>query len=203
MTFQFWPVENTPPPPNWNLGISWHLMTFQFWPVEKPPPPQLKFRHFLAFYDFSILTSGEYPPPPKLKFRHFLAFDDFSILTSGEYPPPWKLKFRHFLAFDDFNFDQWRIPPPRPPNWNLGISWHLMTFQFWPVENTPPPWKLKFRHFLAFDDFSILTSGEYPPPPKKNWNLGRSRDFKTFQFWPVVPPGGMWRLISVSPADTV
>ena len=167
-------------------------MTFQFHQWRNPPPPphrKLKFRHFLAFYDFSILTSGEYHPLPpwKLKFRHFLAFYDFSILTCGEYPPPpWKLKFRHFLAFYDFSIlTCGEYPPPPPENWNLGISWHFMTFQFWPVENTPlPPWKFKFRHFLAFYDFSILTCGEYTPPPE-NWNLGISWHFKTFQFWPV------------------
>ena len=60
----------------------------------------------------------------------------------------------------------WKYPSPSPENWNLGIPWHFMTFQFWPVENTPPP-KLKFRHFLAFYDLSILTCGEYPPSPPK------------------------------------
>ena len=176
MTFQFWPVENTAPPP-------------------LPPQKKLKFRHFLAFYDFSILTSGEYPPPGKLefrpilrlfnfdlwriqpprklKFRHFLAFYDFSILTSGEYTPSppenWNLGITwHFMTFQFWPVENTPPPPPLPENWNLGISWHFMTFQFWPVENTAPPpptaRKLKFRHFLAFYDFSILTSGEYPPP---------------------------------------
>ena len=172
-------------------------MTFQFHQWRNPPPPphrKLKFRHFLAFYDFSILTSGEYPPPPrnwnlgiswhfmtfqfhqwrkppsphrKLKFRHFLAFYDFSILTSGEYPPP-------------------------PENWNLGITWHFMTFQFWPVENTPPPpqnWNLGISwHFMTFQFWPVENTP--PPPPPENWNLGISWHFMTFQFWPVenTPP---------------
>ena len=29
--------------------------------------------------------------------------------------------------------------PLPPKNWNLGRSWHLKTFQFWLVENTPSP----------------------------------------------------------------
>ena len=60
---QVW-VQNTPPkmkivreskseyripPPNWNLGLSWHFKTFQFSVTEyHPPPKKLKFRHILA-----------------------------------------------------------------------------------------------------------------------------------------------------------
>ena len=36
--------------------------------------------------------------------------------------------------------------PPPPENWNLGRSWHFVTFQF---RNTPPPRKLKLRQILA------------------------------------------------------
>ena len=154
-TFHFWLVENTHPPPthpeNRNLGRSWHFKTFHFWLVENtplpPPPRKLKFKQILAFQDFSLLTCGEYLPPPptphpwKLKFRQILAFQDFPLLTCGEYPPP-------------------------PENWNLGRSWHFKTFHFWLVENPPHPRKLKFRQILAFQDFSLLTCGESPPPPK-------------------------------------
>ena len=42
--------------------------------------------------------------------------------------------------------------PPPPENWNLGRSWHFVTFQF---RNTPPPRKLKFRQILALCDFSV------------------------------------------------
>ena len=69
---------------------------------------------------------------------------------------------------------------PPPENWNLGRSWHFVTFQF---QNTPPQ-KLKFRQILALCDFSVL---EYPPPPE-NWNLGRSWHFVTFQFQNTPPP---------------
>ena len=31
------------------------------------------------------------------------------------------------------------LPPPPPRNWNLGISWHFKTFQFWLPQNPPPP----------------------------------------------------------------
>ena len=48
--------------------------------------------------------------------------------------------------------------PPAPENWNLGRSWHFVTFQF---QNTPPP---------------------------QNWNLGRSWHFVTFQFQNTPPP---------------
>ena len=111
-----------------------------------PSPRKLKFRHFLAFYDFSILTSGEYPPPPNWNLGiswHFMTFQFWPVENTP--PPPRKLKFRHFLAFYDFSIlTSGEYPPPSPPqNWNLGISWHFMTFQFWPVENTPPPKKIE------------------------------------------------------------
>ena len=38
LRLQFWPLEN-PPSENWNLGRSWHVKTFQFWPPENTPPP--------------------------------------------------------------------------------------------------------------------------------------------------------------------
>ena len=62
----------------------------------------------------------------------------------------------------------------------------------------PPPRKLKFRQILAFQDFSPLTCGEYPPPPPppEHWNLGRSWHFKTFHLWLVenTPPPPNWNL---------
>ena len=116
----FWDVvPRIPPPPpeNWNLGRSWHFKTFHFWLVENTPPPHKKWNlgrcwHFKTFHFWLV----ENPPPPqrKLKFRQILAFQDFPLLTCGEYPPP-------------------------PPNWNLGRSWHFMTFEFWLSQNTTPP----------------------------------------------------------------
>ena len=75
-------------------------------------------------------------------------------------------------------------------------------------EQTPPPWKLKFSHFLALWVFSVLAP--YPPPeklkfshflalwvfsalapylsPAKNWNLPISWHFEYFQLWHPTPP---------------
>ena len=104
-------------------------------------------------------------------------------------PPRKKLKFRQILALWVLTF---QIPPPpqlrswqfgfwlsrTPPpleNWNLGRSWH---FGFWLSRSPPPPQKLKFRQFLAILGF------DFPEHP---------------------PSGGcsMWRLIAVSPKDTI
>ena len=35
----------------------------------------------------------------------------------------------------------------------------------------PPPRKLKFRQILAFQDFSLLTCGEYQPPPHPKFEI--------------------------------
>ena len=93
------------------------------------------------------------PAPQKLKFRQILALCDFSV---SEYPTsPQKLKFRQILALCDFSVSEY---PPPFQNWNLGRSWHFVTFQF---QNTPL---------------------------KKNWNLDRSWHFVTFQFQNTPPP---------------
>ena len=67
-----------------------------------------------------------------------------------------------------------------PPHWNLGRSWHfgfwLLTFQ---NTSSPPQKKLKFRHTMAF------------------WAL-------TFQNTTPFSGGwSMWRLMAVSPKDTI
>ena len=99
----------------------------------------------------------------------------YSEIQFQNTPPPQKWKLSEILALWLFSF---RIPPPE--NWNLGRSWHFVTFQF---QNTPPPRKLKFRQILALCHFSV---SEYPP--SKNWNLGRSWHFVTFQFQNIPPP---------------
>ena len=74
---------------------------------------------------------------------------------------------------------------------------------FWNLvqNNTPPPRKLKFRQIL---DFGIWLTQNTPSP---NWNLGRSWHF---EFWLPEPPPphpsvgwSMWRLIAVSPKDSI
>ena len=49
-----------PPPPNWNLGRSWH---FDFSVSEYPPSPQKNWNLGRSWhFDFSV---SEYPPPPE------------------------------------------------------------------------------------------------------------------------------------------
>ena len=68
-TFQFWPPENTPLPPNWNLGRSWHFKTFQFWPPENtPPPPKKNSGRSWHFKTFQFWPPENTPPPPA---KHF------------------------------------------------------------------------------------------------------------------------------------
>ena len=45
------------PPPNWNLGRSWH---FGFW-LSRTPPPPFKFRQILELW---VLTFQNTPTPP-------------------------------------------------------------------------------------------------------------------------------------------
>ena len=112
------------------------------------------------------------PPPPKWKLSEILALWLFSFRI----PPPPKWKLSEILALWLFSF---RIPPP-PENWNLGRSWHFVTFQF---QNTPPP-------------------------PPENWNLGRSWHFVTFQFQNTPPPrklnlGRSWHFVTSSQWETM
>ena len=77
--------------------------------------------------------------------------------------------------------------------WEFGSKIPVYPILGFGSQNTsPPPRKLKFRQIMAFQDFSLLTCGEYLPlpPPPENWNLGRSWHFKTFHFWLVenTPP---------------
>ena len=73
----------------------------------------------------------------------------------------------------------WNTPPPPPENWNLAISWHFEYFQFWHPTSPPPPWKLKFSHFLALWVFSVLA------PP---WKLKFSHFLALWVFSVLAPP---------------
>ena len=113
------------PPPNWNLGRSWHFKTFQFWLQNTPPPAENwnlgRSWHFNKTFQFWLQNT---PPPPK----------------------NWNLgRSWHFKTFQ---FWLQNRPPPPPENWNLGRSWHFKTFQFW-LQNTPPPRKFKFKEDLG------------------------------------------------------
>ena len=67
-------------------------------------------------------------------------------------------------------------PESPPPHWNLGRSWALWVFD----SRVPPSRKLKFRQILALWVFG----SRIPPPPLNEGDR-------------------MWRLISVSPVDTI
>ena len=115
------------------------------------------------------------------------------------------MAWQNFCSFcQEYPILHWpRILPP--PQWK--VAQHLV-LEFWLPMNTPspPPKKLKFGQKLAL---WVLTTQEYPPPPQ-NWNLARSWHF---EFWqpkntPPTPTqsvavGSVWRLIAVSPKDTV
>ena len=170
----------------WNFGpnsTEYPYSEIQF----QNTPPKNENCHRSWHFDFSVseyppqkkmkivrdlgtwLFSFRLPPPPKLKFRQILALCHFSV---SEYPPPenWNLGISwHFVTFQFQN-----TPPPPPENWNLGISWHFVTFQF---QNTPPPenWNLGISwHFVTFQ-----FQNTPPPPKKKHWNLGRSSQWET------------------------
>ena len=131
------------------------------------------------------------PPPPENwtlgRSWHFKTFHFW--LVENTPPPMLKIELQADLGISRlFTFDLWRIPPPLKENWNLGRSWHFKTFHFWLVENTPPP---KFRRILAFQDFSLLTCGEYPPPPKLKFRqILAFQDFSllTCGEYPAPPP---------------
>ena len=125
------------------------------------------------FYSLPLFCNTEYPPPPKMKIVRNLG-----TLTS-------QLQ---------------NTPPSLPPTfWNLGISWHFVTFQLqitppllefrhifalcdFSVADYPPLPLLEFRHILALCDFSVA---DYPPSPF--WNLGISWHFVIFQLQ-ITPP---------------
>ena len=141
--------------------------------IREPPPPKKNWNLGRSWHFEFLLLQSTPPPPPHWNLGRSWHFE-FSLLQS--IPPP-KLKFRQILAL-------WVLTIPEYP---------------------PSPWKLKFRQILAL---WVLTTPEYLPPPR-NWNLSRSWHF---EFWLLqstpLPPqrkqgDRMWRLISVSPVDTI
>ena len=123
----------------------------------RPPPRKWKLSEILALWLFSCRI----PPPPKknLKFRQILALCQFSV---AEYPPPppRKLKFRQILALCEFSVAEY----PPSENWNLGRSWHFVSFQ---LQNTPPPpKKLKFRQIFPMGNYvwQVTTCGDFIQP---------------------------------------
>ena len=73
-----------------------------------------------------------------------------------------------------------RVPPPPPENENLGRSWH---FEFELVWRVPPPHPPKMKIWADLGTLSLSWSGEYPHP--------------------LFHGARMWRLIAVSPVDTI
>ena len=75
----------------------------------------------------------------------------------------------------------WSGVPPLPENETLGRSWHFGFGLVWIT--TPLPWKMKICAYLGTLNLRLVWS--IPPP---NENLDGAH---------------MWRLISVSPVDTI
>ena len=174
-----------PPLEKWNLARSWH---FGFWLSRTPHTPA--------------------PPIENWNLARSWHFG-FWLFRS---PPSYN--FKTLIFFFESKSDLFQITPP--PNGNLARSWH---FGFWLPRTLPPP--LKFRQILVFgfwlsrssppqfQNSNILSWVQIWPfpdhPPSKNWNLGRSWHFG---FWLSRPPPmsgswSMWRLIAVSPKDTI
>ena len=157
-----------------------------FWnTVSENPPPKMKIVRDWSGWNFGP-NSTEYPyseiqfqntPPPENENCQRSWHFDFSVSES----PPRKLKFGQILALWLFSF---RIPP-LPRKLKFGQILALCTH---PPTPPPSPRKLKFGQILALWFFSFRI-----PPPQKNWNLGRSCHFKTFQFqnyvWQVTTCG--------------
>ena len=98
----------------------------------------------------------------------------------------------------------WTITPPPPPpeNSDLDRSWHFeLSWSGPPTPHPsiphPPSWKCRFGQIWALW-LELVWSTPPPPPPKiQIWtDLGTLPKFD-------IGPRRMWRLISVSPADTI
>ena len=123
---------------------------------------------------FQECWSGVQPPPP---------------------PPPPPMNIWADLGTLSLS---WSGVPPSSKNENLGRSWHFeLVWSTLPSknDNLGRSWHFEFE------------SGVHPP--SKNDNLGRSWDFGFELVWSTPPPPlkfqgvRMWRLISVSPVDTI
>ena len=155
----------------------------------------MKFRQILGLWVFSVT---EYPP--KLKFRQILGLWVFSVT---EYPPPnWNLG-------RSWDFEYFQLQNTPPEKWNLGRSWD---WEYFLLQNTPPPENWNWGRSWDFEYFQLqntpphttpptpkieieadlgtlsIFSYRIPPPPKKNWNLGRSWDFEYSQLQNPPPP---------------
>ena len=138
---------------------------------------------------YSEIQFQNTPLPPKMKIVRESKSESFRI-------PPRKLKFWNLGRSWHFKTFQFQNPPPK--NWNLGRSWHFMTFQFQntphPENWSPPNWNLADLGTLRLFSFRIPPPPP-PSPPPKNWNLGRSQHFKTFQFQNTPPNSpSPWKL---------
>ena len=123
--------------------------------------------------------------------------------------PLWKWKVVQNL---DFEFHYARIAnPPPPPKENLARTWHSENWL--PKNRIPPPPPLLMKCLsglgtLSSDYPRILFPNRPIPPPPRDENFARTWHFELFWLPKSTPPKksccwSVWRLIAVSPKDTV
>ena len=86
--------------------------------------------------------------------------------------------------------------------WEFGSKIPVYPILGFGSQNTPSPWKLKFRQFLAFQDFSLFTCPEYPPPHPQKLKFRQIlafQDFSLFTCPEYSPPFHFWLAQNITP----